>query len=179
MAANKVNLKNIKALVLDTDGILTDGGLFYLETGEPLIRFDIQDGLAIVVARSAGLEVAIISGRRSEALILRAEHLGITEVIQGAVNKERALRELAARRGWQLSEIAYMGDDLNDLPALEIAGVRITVANGIPEAKEMAHLITTKCGGSGAVKEAIQIILEAQDRWKDAVQNYLSSLRSA
>lgn len=167
---------HIKALVLDVDGVLTDGGLIYLEQGEAAVRFDIQDGLGIVVARNVGLEVAIISGRASAALTRRAQELGITELYQGINNKAQTFRELAQRRGWSFPEIAYMGDDLNDLPVMNLAGAVIAPANAAAEVKAVAHYITTASGGNGAVREAIQKILDEQMGWKEAVRNYLTLL---
>jgi 3-deoxy-D-manno-octulosonate 8-phosphate phosphatase (KDO 8-P phosphatase) len=169
-------LQNIKILVLDVDGVLTDGGLIYPEQGQPGMRFHIQDGLGIVVARQAGLEVAIISGRASAALTLRASQLGIVELVQGVTNKAHALQEMAARRGWNLTEVAYMGDDLNDLPAMVLAGAAIAPANAVAEVKATAQLVTTVAGGSGAVREAIETILRAQGRWEEAVKEYLAAL---
>jgi 3-deoxy-D-manno-octulosonate 8-phosphate phosphatase (KDO 8-P phosphatase) len=179
MTGKKGNLAQIKVLVLDNDGVLTDGGLLFPEAGEPVIRFDIQDGLGIVVARQVGCETAIISGRGSAALTRRAAELGIKEVLLGVSNKAQALQDLAERRGWSLSEVAYMGDDLNDLPAMALCGAVIAPANAAPEIKAVAHLITENRGGRGAVREALQTILDAQGRWKEAVKKYLQILQDS
>jgi len=171
-------LAKIKALVIDADGVLTDGGILFPEVGQAVVRFHIQDGLGIVLARRVGLEVAVLSGRSRIALARRAEELGMTEVIQGVHNKVQALRALAARRRWALLEIAYMGDDLNDLPAMEIVGAALAVANAVEEVKRAAHWVAGKSGGEGAVREAIEVILSAQGRWEEAVRGYLEHLRN-
>jgi YrbI family 3-deoxy-D-manno-octulosonate 8-phosphate phosphatase len=176
MTSSQERLAKIKVLVLDNDGVLTDGGLLYLEAGPPTIRFDIQDGLGIVVARQAGIETAIISGRSSAALQRRATELGIKEILLGIDNKAQALRELTLRRGWNLSEVAYMGDDLNDLPAMALCGAALAPANAAPEVKAAAVLVTENRGGRGAVREALQTLLAAQDRWQAAVKQYLEIL---
>jgi len=164
--------------VLDADGVLSDGGLLYAEKGEPLVRFHIQDGLGIVAARLVGLEVAIISARGSAALTRRAEELGISEVICKVADKAQALRGLAARHNWDLSEVAYLGDDWNDIPAMEIVGTALAVANAVAEVKEKAHWVSTRTGGNGAVREAIEAILSAQGKWQQAIQAYLDHHRT-
>lgn len=171
-------LMKIKALVVDSDGVLTDGAMLFPEMGQSMVRFHIHDGLGIVLARRAGLEVAVVSGRSRIALSRRAEELGMTEVLQGVHNKVQALRNLARKRRWDLSEVAYMGDDLNDLPAMEIAGAALAVADAVEEVKRAAHWVSSKKGGDGAVREALETILEAQGRWQDAVQAYLAHLRT-
>nr|NIM04217.1 HAD hydrolase family protein [Armatimonadota bacterium]NIM22769.1 HAD hydrolase family protein [Armatimonadota bacterium]NIM66603.1 HAD hydrolase family protein [Armatimonadota bacterium]NIM75190.1 HAD hydrolase family protein [Armatimonadota bacterium]NIN04826.1 HAD hydrolase family protein [Armatimonadota bacterium] len=170
----QTRLAKIKTLVLDTDGVLTDGSLLYLEDGQPLVRFSIQDGLGIVAARLVGLEVAIVSARLTAALARRGEELGIKEIVRGAADKGQALQELAKRRQWDLSEVAYMGDDLNDLPPMQIAGAALAPANAVNDVKKAAHWISIRTGGNGAVREAVEAILSAQGRWEQAIQAYLN-----
>jgi 3-deoxy-D-manno-octulosonate 8-phosphate phosphatase (KDO 8-P phosphatase) len=171
-------LAKIKVLVLDTDGVLTDGGLLYPESGESLVRFHIQDGMGVVAARLVGLKIAIISARKTAALARRAEELGITEVVYKAADKAEALRGLASRLGWNLSEAAYLGDDLNDIPPMKMVGAPLAVANAVAEVKEAACWVSTKEGGNGAVRETVETILSAQGRWEEAVEAYLEYHRT-
>jgi 3-deoxy-D-manno-octulosonate 8-phosphate phosphatase (KDO 8-P phosphatase) len=170
-------LKTVKLLALDVDGTLTDGGLYLSESGESLKRFHAQDGLGIVLAAHVGLEVAWITGRKSPILERRAEALGVASVRQGIHDKAAALREISEERGIALSEMAFMGDDLNDLPALSVAGFALAPKNAVPRVLEIAHWVSSKKGGDGAVRDAIDTILTARGDEKIAEERYLASLR--
>jgi 3-deoxy-D-manno-octulosonate 8-phosphate phosphatase (KDO 8-P phosphatase) len=167
----------IKMLGLDVDGVLTDNAVHLgLVAGQRVEfkRFDIQDGLAIGLARRMGLLVAWISGRYSDATTLRATELRIDEVIQDPdARKVPAMTEMLARRGLGWEEVAFVGDDLADIPVLKRVGLPIAVSNAVAEVKSLAAYTTTAPGGSGAVRETIEALLRAQGRWDDAVRVYL------
>jgi 3-deoxy-D-manno-octulosonate 8-phosphate phosphatase (KDO 8-P phosphatase) len=141
-----------------------------------LKRFDARDGLGIAVALCGGLEIAWITGRRSTIVENRARELGVRELHQGARSKGRVLEALLARRELPASAVAYVGDDLNDLPAFRVAGLRIAVADAAAELITAADWVTERPGGAGAVREVIEKVLRAQDRWEMAVNAYLARL---
>ncbi len=170
------DLRVIKLLALDVDGTLTDGGVFYDDAGTESKRFHIQDGLGIVLAGFVGLKVAWITGRVSPIVERRARELGVGLFRQGVRDKAVALQEVTIRAGVLPSEVAYMGDDLNDIPALKIASVRIAPANAVNEVKHLCHMVTYSEGGYGAVREAIESILRARGDYDIAVGAYLLSL---
>jgi len=157
--------RRIRLLVLDVDGVLTDGGLFYGAAGEEGKRFDVHDGLAMVAARRSGLAIAVISGRASPAVAQRMKELGVAEVHQGVDDKAAVLSALLARQGLSRAEVAVMGDDLPDLPALAQAGLALAPANAVTEVKRAAHWVARHGGGGGAVREAIELILRARKSW--------------
>ena len=145
-------LQAIKAVVLEVDGGMTDGGLFYGEQGESLKRFHVQDGQGIQLMRSQGLVVGIISGRSHPAVNRRAQELGIHPVFQGISDKLQCLKDWAQEAQLNLSEIAFMGDDLADLPVLKAVGFAVGVPNAIAEVQLASHWIADKPGGQGAVR---------------------------
>ena len=167
--------EKIKLLALDVDGVLTDGGLYIGAEGEACKRFNVQDGLGISCAIRNNLIVAIITGRQSEIVCRRAAELGITEIYQGIKDKREMLEELAAKHSLQLTEVAYMGDDLNDLPALNIAGLACAPENAVQEVKDLADFIAAKKGGEGAVREVIETILKAKGEWAQVVAAYINN----
>lgn len=162
----------IRWLVLDVDGVLTDGHLWYGNQGEELKAFDIQDGLGIKLLQRAGIGVALITGRQSALVARRAAELGIAEVTQGREDKLVALRELCARLDTTLDAIAYMGDDLPDLSAIAAAAIGFAPANARPEVAATADLRTERAGGSGAVREACEWLLTARGDWAGIVERY-------
>ncbi len=170
-------LQAVKAVLLDVDGVLTDGSIYYDHTGREMKRFHVADGLGIELLRHAGLRVAILSGRVSEAIARRAAELKIAETYQGVRDKKAQIEKL--RQQWEMKaeELLYIGDDLNDLPAFEAVGVRVAVANAVQELKEQAHYITRTPGGSGAVREVCEWLLKARGQWNQAVEEYLQSRR--
>lgn len=155
----------IRLLVLDVDGVLTDGGLLYGPSGEESKRFHVHDGLALVAARQAGLQVAVFSSRASAAVARRMAELGVGEVHQGVGDKASALDALRERLGLESAEIAVMGDDLPDLGPMGRAGLALAPANAVPEVKRAAHWVARRRGGDGAVREAIEMLLKARRRW--------------
>ena len=154
----------IKLLLLDVDGVLTDGRLYYGNSGEELKAFNIQDGLGIKLLQKAGIEVGIITGRTSALLQRRAEELALSPVVQGREDKLRALREILEGREISLQEIAFVADDLPDLAVIRRVGLGVTPANGNAAVASQALWQTQKNGGDGAVREVAELILAAQDK---------------
>jgi 3-deoxy-D-manno-octulosonate 8-phosphate phosphatase (KDO 8-P phosphatase) len=155
-------LGRVRLLVLDVDGVLTDGRLFYGPKGESLKAFHVRDGFGIKQVAQAGVTVAILSGRKSAAVVSRARELGIRHVVQGASDKLVALRKLAKARGIPLEDCACVGDDTPDAPILEAAGLGIAVADAHPDALAAANLVTTRTGGHGAVREVCDWLMAAR-----------------
>ena len=152
----------IKLLVLDVDGIMTDGGLYYTESGEILKKFNVKDGLGIKRLINHGVAVAIISANSSEATLHRAERLNVEHVFINVKDKLKVLKELCDRLKIPLSHVASMGDDLSDLPVMQAVGYPMTVADAMPENIAHARFVTSKGGGQGAVREVSDYIITAQ-----------------
>ena len=153
---------DIRLLVLDVDGVLTDGRLYFTARGEEMKCFHVRDGAGIVHLLRAGLQVAVISGRDSKAVERRMNELGVTWIRQGIHDKAAALHELLEILGLSTKQVACMGDDTPDLPLLDLARLAISVADAHPSAKSRAHFVTQAAGGQGAVREACDLILESQ-----------------
>lgn len=153
---------NIEAIALDVDGVLTDGGFWWGPNGEEWKRFSFADVMGVSLARKAGLIVALISGEDSPLVDRFALKMGITDVEKNCKDKARALREFSERRNIPLSAICFMGDDVNDLEALRIAGFSAAPADARPAACEHVNFVATKNGGNGAVRELIDAILGAR-----------------
>ncbi|NJK52357.1 MAG: HAD-IIIA family hydrolase [Leptolyngbyaceae cyanobacterium SU_3_3] len=151
-------LAQVRLLALDVDGVLTDGGLYYTEAGEELKKFNVKDGLGIQRTMSCGVEVAIFSAGSSPATLHRAKRLGIQYVYIRVADKLAALKQLCETLNLSLDRVAYMGDDLVDIPAMQSVGVPITVADAMPENQAVAIYITQKSGGQGAVREVCDLI---------------------
>ena len=164
--------KNIKLLLLDVDGVLTDGKLYYGNSGEELKAFNIQDGLGIKLLQQGGIQVGISTGRGSTLLQRRADELGINPGIQGREDKLTALRELLENQNLGLHQIAFMGDDLPDLSAINLVGLGITVANACSTLAAKADWQTLRSGGDGAVREAAEMILKAQGKFDTLVERF-------
>lgn len=169
----KARAARIKLVVFDVDGVLTDGKIVIGNTGELCKRFDAQDGLGISLLKLAGLKTAIITGRSSEIVKLRAAELRIDALFQGAKNKLAALRRL--REAYSLSdeEIAYVGDDLIDLPVLRRVGFACAVANAVEEVKEAAHYVASRRGGDGGVRQIAEMLLKERGQWEEILAAYL------
>ncbi|OUS13795.1 phenylphosphate carboxylase subunit delta [Gammaproteobacteria bacterium 53_120_T64] len=173
LANSQLAAKKIRLLVLDVDGVLTDGSIYYGNSGDELKAFNIQDGLGIKLLQGAGIEVAIITGRSSTLLSRRSDELGIQRLIQGREDKLTALHELLADEAYTLDEIAYMGDDLPDLAAIRRVGLGMTVANASTTVAEHALWQARRDGGRGAVREAAEFILQAQGKLEQAIAPFL------
>lgn len=159
----------IRLLVLDVDGVLTDGGLLYGASGEEWKRFDVQDGLALAVAQRAGLTLAVISGRASPTVTRRMQELAVSEVHQGVADKLAVFEALLTRVGVLPAEVAVMGDDLPDLPMMKRAALALAPANAVREVRRAAHWVSRRSGGGGAVREAIEMLLVARKAWPPKV----------
>ena len=166
-------LAGIKMLAMDVDGILTNGLLYYSEQGEHLKTFSIKDGLGIKLLQNNGIETAIITGRSSRMVELRASELAINYVIQGREDKLIALRDLSSQSGLSMEQIAYIGDDLPDLSAIISCGFGATVSDAHSAVKEHADWVSSRNGGDAAVRELADIILHAQELYTTTIDNYL------
>lgn len=170
----------IRLVVLDADGVLTDGGIYVLDglDGRPfqLRRFHVQDGLAVKMLERAGIETAIVSGRDSPALRERARELGIREVHQVSPSeKVPTVEGMVGSRGLEWSQVACVADDLADLALMRRVGLPAAVANGVEEVKAEAAWISRRSGGEGAVREFVEALLEARGQWDDLVRAYVEA----
>lgn len=154
--------KNIKLLLLDVDGVLTDGRIILDNQGNELKAFHVRDGHGIKLAQRAGITIGIITGRKSEVVNIRARELGITEVHQGAHEKIAVYDRILKKYGLRDSEVAYMGDDVVDLAIFERVALAVTVADADPAVKPFTDLVTRASGGRGAVRELINLLLKKQ-----------------
>jgi len=159
-------------LLLDVDGVLTDGSVLVQDAGAESKMFFIRDGSALIWARREGLEVGLLSGRASNATSRRAAELGIPLVVQGVTDKASAYAEILQAHGMTDEEVGYMGDDLLDLPLLTRVGLSGAPADAVPEVRTRVHWVSVCPGGRGAVREFIELILKARGRWTSLVQSY-------
>ena len=166
-------LKRIKLLLCDVDGVLTDGSVF-IGGPQEFKRFNIRDGLGIVLARRAGLKVGWVSARPSAATTLRAEELKIDYLVQQGdnISKTAAVEQLLVREQMAWTETCFVGDDIIDLGPLTRAGLAVVVGDGVKEAKTAAHYVTKSAGGHGAVRETVELILKAQGHWAAFQEKY-------
>ncbi|MEI6084834.1 MAG: HAD hydrolase family protein [Verrucomicrobiota bacterium] len=169
-------LKKIRCLLLDVDGVLTDGKLYFSNTGQESKSFDVQDGHGIAMALRTGLLVGFVTGRPSRATAKRAADLGVKILHQGAVNKMDMVNRIKAEHGLRDEEICFVGDELVDLPVLRRVGLAVAVPNAVAEVKASAHYLTRHTGGAGAVREVIEMLLKATGRWDKAIAKYLTVL---
>ncbi len=168
-------LSLVRALVLDVDGVLTDGRLHYGPDGEEEGKaFHTRDGLALRLALNAGLRLALLTGRRSRVVSRRAEELGIEDVMLGALPKLPVFEAWCRRRELDPAHVAYMGDDLVDVPVIRVAGLGAAVADADDSAREAAIWISSRPGGCGAVRELVELILRAQGSWDAAIAPLLA-----
>ena len=163
-------LKKIKLIISDVDGVLTDGSIYIGSNGEEMKKFSVEDGAGVALARASGLIIALLSGRFSSATGIRAKELKIEDIYNGMLNKIPAYEELKQKYNLEDSEIAYIGDGLIDLPVMEKSGVPISVRNAYPPVKKAALYITDKNGGSGALREAVDLILQAKGLYEEAIK---------
>ena len=168
----QLRARRIQVILTDCDGVLTDGSLLYTTDGEAAKVFHIHDGLGFKLAQQAGLKTGIISGRQSAALELRARELQVHYLYHGNHAKLAAYEEIRAAEQLTDEQIAYVGDDLHDLPLLQRVGLAIAVADAVAEVKAAAHFTTTRCGGRGAFREAVELILQAQDKWDELLLQF-------
>lgn len=166
----------IRLLAMDVDGVLTDGAIIYDSTGVELKHFHVSDGLGIVILKQVGITVAWLSARENTIVERRAAELQVSYILQGTRNKGQALQELSEKLNVKRSDIAYIGDDWNDLPAFEAAGIRIAVSNAAPEILAAADIVTARPGGHGAVREVCERLLDARGQRATCLQAYLKTL---
>jgi 3-deoxy-D-manno-octulosonate 8-phosphate phosphatase (KDO 8-P phosphatase) len=164
--------RKTRLLIMDVDGVLTDGRIIQDGHGHELKVFDVKDGHGIVMAHRAKLRTALISGRESETITRRAEELGIELVFQKIWNKLEVYEKILVDTKLTHDEVAYIGDDLIDIPLLRRVGLAVAVADAVDEVKAAAHLITQRPGGQGAVREVIELILRAQGHWDSLIERY-------
>jgi len=166
-------LKRIKLLLLDVDGVLTDGSIIYNDNGTETKIFNVKDGLGIRLLMEAGIKVGIVTGRSSKTLYHRCKNLGISLIFDGVHEKTSVLELISEQTGLHAEEIAFVGDDLLDLPLLKSVGFSIAVADAHETVIENADMVTSKKGGDGAVREVCEAILKAQGLWNNIIKRYL------
>jgi len=159
--------QGIRLLILDVDGVLTDGRLYFDAQGEALKVFHVRDGHGIKMAQRAGIEVAFLSGRRSDAAFHRARELGVNRFYEGIRDKAAVLAELTLALNLPDEAVAAVGDELVDLPLMARVGLAVAVADAAPEVKAAAHWVTAAAGGQGAVREVTDLLLRAQGKWQE------------
>ncbi len=164
--------RNIRFVLLDVDGVLTDGGIVMDDRGKELKRFDVRDGQGIKLLLEAGLEVGFITGRFSKVVIHRARDLGVARVYQRAANKLEIYNKIKREIGLKDEEIAYIGDDIADIPVLRRVGLALTVKNGWAGLKQIVDYVSVEQGGCGAVRDMAELILKAQAKWRATMQRY-------
>ena len=165
-------LKKIKMLLLDVDGVLTDGAIVYDDRGVEIKSFHVRDGLGIRLLIGAGIRVGIVTGRRSEALLHRCRNLGIALVLDGIRDKAAALDQIVLQEHILPENIGFMGDDLPDLPIMRRVGTAVAVSDAHPMVRAAADIITEQPGGKGAVREVAEGILMAQHLWEKALERF-------
>ena len=171
--------RKIRCLLMDVDGVLTDGKLHFTSDGQEFKTFDVQDGHGIAMAQRAGLTIGFVSGRSSKATARRAADLGVKIVLQKPTNKMKLVEKVKRQHGFTNDEIAFIGDELVDLPVLRRVGLAVAVPNAMNEVKRVAHYVTRRRGGDGAVREVIEMILKAQGSWKKVIARYMALVVTA
>ena len=164
--------QKIKLLLLDVDGVLTDGGIVVDNRGEEIKRFDVRDGHGIRLLMRAGIQVGLITGRSSKVVSHRAKDLGIRMVYQKVYNKVERYQKIKKKTGLKDQEIAYVGDDITDLPILRKVGLAVTVRDCWGGLKRAVDYVTAGGGGRGAVREIVELLLRAQGKWGEVTQGY-------
>lgn len=162
----------IELLLLDVDGVLTDGRIIYGDGGMEIKAFHVRDGSGLKLWQLAGKRAGILTGRSSPVVERRARELGLEPVIQGAADKGAAFDQVVRELGLTAHQVAYMGDDIPDLPVLQRCGLPLAVADACPEVKEAAVLVTRALGGHGAVREAVEALLKAQGHWDEVIVRF-------
>lgn len=171
--------RKVSLILTDVDGTLTDGTIYVLPDGEEVKAYHVHDGLGIFLAHLAGLKTGIITGKTSRALEIRASRLGLQELHQGILDKKSVLLDIARRHNLDLSEIAFVGDDLGDLEVMKMVGFPAAVSDAHPAIKKVARYRCIRPGGHGAVREVIEFILKAQGRWQELATRAADIKRSS
>jgi 3-deoxy-D-manno-octulosonate 8-phosphate phosphatase (KDO 8-P phosphatase) len=165
--------RKIRLLVMDVDGVLTDGRMVLSDRGDELKMFHTHDGIGLALAHRAGLKTALVTGETSPIAKARGEKLGVGVVVLGARRKGDVVDTLLAEHGMSADALAYIGDDLLDLPALQRAGLAVTVADAVADVKAVAHVVTKAPGGQGAVRECVELLLRAQGVWDTVYRAFI------
>lgn len=165
-------IRTISLLVLDVDGVMTDGKIIIDDMGREIKNFDVKDGHGIKILMRYGIDVVLLTGRRSVVVEHRAKDLGIGEVHQGILNKLEIFEEILRKRSLRYENIAFIGDDIVDIPLLKRVGFSVAVADASEDVKKCVDYITKKRGGNGAVREVCELILRAQGKWVDVAGKY-------
>jgi 3-deoxy-D-manno-octulosonate 8-phosphate phosphatase (KDO 8-P phosphatase) len=163
-------LLNIKLLLLDVDGVMTDGSIIYNDSGEEIKVFCVRDGLGIRMLMESGINVGIVTGRSSDALHHRCKNLHIQQIFDGISDKAAALDKITEKTGIKNHEIAYIGDDLPDISIMRKVGIPIAVADAHENVIEVAHMVTSAKGGAGAIREVSEAIVKAQGNWEAVIK---------
>ena len=169
-------IKKIKAVLLDVDGVMTEGRILYDHRGREVKQFNVHDGLGIYLGREAGLVIGIITGRESKAVGIRAAELNVDYLSMGKKNKLNPFNEFLDRFDLREEEVAFLGDDILDMPVMRKCGLAVSVANGRQEVKDISHYVTGAAGGNGAVREVIEHVLKSQDKWDSFIEGYFDRL---
>ena len=172
-SATRARARKIRLLIMDVDGVLTDGRMALTERGDELKSFSSRDGIAVALAHRAGITMALVTGESSTIGKVRGTRLGIDHVLLGARRKGESVDTLMREHGLSADAVAYVGDDLLDIPALQRCGLAVAVADAAPEVRTVAHFVTRARGGQGVVREVVELILRAQGAWKSTVDKYL------
>jgi len=175
---NDSSFANIKLLLMDVDGVLTNGDIVYGSGQMEIKVFNVQDGMGITLAKAAGLQVGIITGRTCEAVQRRCSELGFDIILQNCPDKMEGYQTIKQKFGYTDDEIAYIGDDIQDLPVLQRVGIPLCVGNGVEEVKKNCVFVATQHGGKGAVREIIDWILNCNNSKTAAVENVLKQTRN-
>lgn len=163
----------VRLVLLDVDGVLTDGRLYMAAGGFDARTFHTRDGIGVRLGQRAGLEFGIVSGRRAEVVETRAAELDLTEVHQGVRDKRARVATILERAGLDRREACFVGDDVVDLPAMRLVGLSVAPADAAPEVRDAADLVTTAAGGAGVVREVVELLLRSRDRWTAALEPYV------
>jgi len=167
-----MHARRIRLLILDVDGVMTDGRIVYTDGGGEIKAFDVKDGHGVKLLMRGGVDVAILTGRESRVVLHRANNLGIDMVFQGAKDKLRVFEEILKAKGLKDEEVCYIGDDLVDAPVMKRVGLSIAVSDAHDELKGYVDYVTKGRGGRGAVREACELILKAQEKWEGLTLRY-------
>ena len=166
--------RRVRLVLLDSDGVLTDGRIIVTSDGAEARSFDVRDGHGIRMGQAAGLLFGVISGRESSALTLRAQELDFDEIHQRVHDKLGLVRELVARRGLEPGDVCFVGDDLIDIAAMRYCGLAIAPADAIEQVREVAQVVTEREGGRGAVREVVELLLRASGSWNEVTARYFT-----
>ncbi len=168
----KNKMRKIRLLILDVDGVLTDGRIIMNDAGQESKHFDVKDGHGLKLIMRHGLEVMLLTGRSSAVVDCRARDLGIRQVFQGVLNKSEFFQQFLEERALDPEEVAYVGDDVVDIPILKRVGFSVAVKDAVKEVKEVADYVTEKPGGRGAVREICDLLLKVQGKWEEVARRY-------